>query len=192
MRQVTCSILPPFVICIALVAYLNKEKVTLQEEGWVVCRAFKKPTPNQRHQENEQWNSGHYFRNYSNCQDMPNPMHAALLNQSTNYYQVPFDSNLDQKEIFNHTHQFDHELADLPQLDSPSTVSTSLDPDQDKLSNHVNNYNDMISVHNFYMPKVIDQPDALFSFPNMPLIPCDEDLESQNHMNHFLGCFPDL
>lgn len=118
-------------------------------------------------------------------------MHAALLNQSTNYnYQVPFDNNLDQKEIVNHTHHFDHELTDLPHLDSPSTVSTSLDPDQDKLiSNHVNNYNDMINVHNFYMPKVIDQSDALFSFPNMPLIPCDEELESQNH---FLGCFPDL
>ncbi|KAL8110880.1 hypothetical protein AgCh_026583 [Apium graveolens] len=164
--------------------------IRVQEEGWVVCRAFKKPTPNQRHQENEHWNNGQYFRNYNSCQDMLNPMHAALLNQSTNYnYQVPVHNNLDQKEFINQTHRFDHELTDLPHLDSPSTVSTSLDPDQDMISNHVSNYNDMINVHDFYMPKVIDQPDALFSFPDMPLIPCDEELESQNQ---FLGCFPDL
>ncbi|XP_017228862.1 NAC domain-containing protein 30 [Daucus carota subsp. sativus] len=159
-----------------------------QEEGWVVCRAFKKPTPNQRHQENDQWNNAHYFRNY----DMLNPMHAALLNQSTNYHLVPFDNNLDRKEISNNTHHFNHQLTDLPQLDSPSTVSTGLDPDQDKIGNYVNNYNEMINVDNFYMPKVIEAPDALFSFPNMPLIPCDEELDSQNHMNEFLGCYPDL
>lgn len=172
---------------------INYSGTTLQEEGWVVCRAFKKPTPNQRHQEHEQWNNGPYFRNYSNSlQDMLNPMNVALLNQSTHYYQVPFDNNLDQKEFSNHTNHFENELTDLPQLDSPSTVSTSLDPDHDNVSNHVNNYNDMINVHDFYMPKVIE-PDALFSFPNMPLIPCDEELDdSQNHMNHLLGCFPDL
>lgn len=166
-----------------------------QEEGWVVCRAFKKPTPNQR-QENEPWRNSYYLGNNSNLawpsvQDMLNPMHEALQNQSTNYYQVPFDNNSDQQQISNNTHYFDQELTDLPQLDSPSTISTSLDLDQDKISNQVNNYNDMnINVHNLYMPKLTEP--ALFSFPNMSLIPCDDEFDSQNHMNHLLGCYPDL
>ncbi|KAK1403667.1 NAC domain-containing protein [Heracleum sosnowskyi] len=154
-----------------------------QEEGWVVCRAFKKPIPNQR-QGNGNWNNGYnYFRSDNNFasssfQDMlNNPVHAVMQNQSTNYYQVPFDS-LDQQQISNHAH-FD---IDLPHLDSPSTISTSLDLDV---------YDDIKNVQNFYMPKANEA--SLFPFPNMPLIPCDhDDSDSQNQMNHLLGCFPDL
>lgn len=117
-----------------------------------------------------------------------NPVHAVMQNQNTNYCQVPIDS-LDQQQISNYHARFDHELIDLPQLDSPSTISTSLDLDQDK-NGHVNRYDDIKNVQNLYMPNVNEA--ALFPFPNMPLIPCDDDSDSQNHMNHLLGCFPDL
>lgn len=162
----------------------------MQEEGWVVCRAFKKPIPNQR-QRNGNWNNGYYFQSDNNfapssIQDrLINPVHTVVQNQSTNYYEVPFDS-LDQQQFSNHA----HELIDLPQLDSPSTISTSLDLDQDKYNHDVNIYDDIKNVQNFYMPKLNEAP--LIPFPNMPLIPCDKDSDSQNHMNHLLGCFPDL
>lgn len=162
----------------------------MQEEGWVVCRAFKKPNPNQR-QGNGNWNNGYYFRSDNNfasssIQDLL--VHPVMQNQTTNYnYQVPFDS-LDQQQISNHAH-FDQELMDLPHLDSPSTISTSLDPEQDK-NNHFNCYDDTKNVQNLHMPKLNEA--ALFPFPSMPLIPCDDDADSQDHLNHLLGCFPDF
>ncbi|XP_074360393.1 NAC domain-containing protein 30-like isoform X1 [Apium graveolens] len=162
-----------------------------QEEGWVVCRAFRKPIPNQR-QGNGNLNNGYYFRNGNNfasssIQDrLINPVHSVVQNQSTNYYQVPF-ATLDQHQFSNHAHQ----LTDLPQLDSPSTISASLDMDQDKNINHdINFYDDIKNVQNFYMPKLNEA--SFIPFPDMPLIPCDEDSDSQNHMNQLLGCFPDL
>ncbi|KAL2467634.1 NAC domain-containing protein 30 [Forsythia ovata] len=67
-----------------------------QEEGWVVCRAFKKPIPNQK-QGYEAWNNVYYTRsinsNYrpSSYPSTPNTMQPFdPINQGTNFQQSPF------------------------------------------------------------------------------------------------------
>lgn len=160
--------------------------IILQEEGWVVCRAFKKPTPNQK-QGFEPWNNGYYFQNNNNFpsssfQEILNPMHAALTNQSTNFYQVPF-ANSNQQQIIPNDSHFDNEIVDLPQLDSP-TLSANLDLDQE-------NCNGWKNMEKLLAPKPVEP--TLFSFPNMPLaVSCEDELDAQNQMNHLLGYFPDL
>lgn len=156
-----------------------------------MCRAFKKPTPNQK-QNYEPWNNAYtYFHHNNNNHSSPsfqeilNPMHSVLTNQTTSIYQTPFSSNSIQPNAPTSSRfDFDDEPVDLPPLDSPS-LSVSLDPEQD-------NCNDWENMENKLLAPNLIEPSMFSSFPNMPLVQCDEELDAQSQMNHFLGYFPDL
>ncbi|XP_038899845.1 NAC domain-containing protein 30-like [Benincasa hispida] len=127
----------------------NSELAPVQEEGWVVCRAFKKPNPNQN-QVIGAWNSHqhqalHYDlrnNNSNNSQFVRSPSfsdamtpHTQMVNSSDQQL-----SNLHHSYAFDlHHHQLqqqqDYRFIQLPNLESP-TLSTSFGTNETKINNN--------------------------------------------------------
>ncbi|XP_022981928.1 NAC domain-containing protein 30-like [Cucurbita maxima] len=113
-----------------------------QEEGWVVCKAFKKPNPNQS-QGIGGWNNNGYHNQNQGYYDLKNnaqfvrspsfsdgmtPTH--MLNSSCLEYQHFVPNN-------NHSSCFDiNQLIQLPSLESP-TLSPSFDTNEKKRNHDV-------------------------------------------------------
>ncbi|OIS97809.1 PREDICTED: NAC domain-containing protein 30-like [Nicotiana attenuata] len=192
----------------------SSEHAPPQEEGWVVCRAFKKPTPNKQPCLDLAWQNSYYirgtnttYRPSSSLSEIPSPMHQPFNNafsHATNFHQFTFNPSHDHQNMIINSSQnyFENQLAELPQLDSP-TISTSLctidkslgeqnytannedDREEEKHSNGINNSQYYGDWKNF--DTLIDPPSH--SFNNPPLLNRDE---SHNHISHLLECLPDL
>ncbi|KAK6938520.1 NAC domain [Dillenia turbinata] len=119
----------------------------VHEEGWVVCRAFKKPSPNNKQGSYEIWkNQAHYFRDnchlpspsYSNTVPMIHPNQSTVLHQQT-----PF-ANLEQELTCDNHHPLLHanQLIDLPKLDSPSLSPSLGTLENDRVTIDLELYND--------------------------------------------------
>ncbi|CAI9778138.1 unnamed protein product [Fraxinus pennsylvanica] len=124
-----------------------------QEEGWVVCRAFKKPSPNQK-QGFEAWNNVYYTRSI-NRNDRPNSSYPSTpnamqpfdpINQGTNFQQSPFAP------------VFENQIVELPELDSPAMLtsdfttkesllfdSNAIFGNEESTEDYKSNYGDQIS-----------------------------------------------
>ncbi|WCJ44143.1 NAC domain-containing protein 30 [Euphorbia peplus] len=178
----------------------TSEHAPPQEEGWVVCRAFKKPIPNQRPCYESYNNHPHYYLNNTNTHSLsrPPPFSDSLtpLNPShitTNLQHYPFASEpdhllSDNTFLDNNNNQLIH---DLPQLDSPSTsFPINEDYDEEKISRNDNktHFIDWKNLDTLLGSQVND-----FSNPNLPsIMPQSYDLENYNNsVTQFLGCFPD-
>ncbi|GLU16395.1 hypothetical protein SLE2022_328310 [Rubroshorea leprosula] len=163
-----------------------------QEEGWVVCRAFIKPSPNQRHGF-ESWN--HVYPVQPPISDIGSSSHFVYPNQGASFYQSSYGSDRDL--VSNHNY-LDNQLIDLPQLDSPSLNSPSLPSregfqhnliaaDQEEVCNEDSSQlqyiDDWKSLDSLLMSQLTDAP--MFSFQNSMILPQNED-----HVNHLLGCYP--
>lgn len=175
--------------------------IYMQEEGWVVCRAFKKPSPSHK-QGFEAWTSTYYIRENSNFRPPPislperstsifatnSPMNNI---EGTNFQQVLFGSGDNQELILSSSNQsrrnFDNinnHLIELPQLDSPSINSTSLatndqdfdhqDIDQKINNSNIDQYNEWKIFDKLLVPQVIET----------------SSYAGQDEM--LLGCFTDL
>ncbi|KAH9692113.1 NAC domain-containing protein 30 [Citrus sinensis] len=192
----------------------TSENGPIQEEGWVVCRAFRKPTPNHR-QGFEPWNHSCYIRDCSHVRSISDQSHSDIVaathlvhpnHQGTNFQQ-PFGSDNQQLDYIpagNNSFFDNNQLIELPQLDSP-TISTSLAAKDQGL--HRNN-NNIISINedceeersnnngagqcnNVTDWKNLDnllESQVLMPFQNtMPLTPQNFELEAQGHVGHILG-----
>nr|GMD51091.1 NAC domain-containing protein 30-like [Ipomoea batatas] len=119
----------------------------VQEEGWVVCRAFKKPIPNSKPSGYEAWNNNnnhcsYYVRDNNNnnnssytttlnaSNNTPIHHHSPVINPTfnhqigTNFPQFPFSPpHLNPGGGGGYDQINNQQLVELPQLDSP-TVST--------------------------------------------------------------------
>ncbi|XP_050269169.1 NAC domain-containing protein 30 isoform X1 [Quercus robur] len=175
----------------------TSEHGPLQEEGWVVCRAFKKPSPNYR-QGFEAWNA-YYVRDNSQVMP-PSYSHIASTTQAFNpnqaaTFHVPITS-LQQELVCNHA-LLDNQLVEIPRLDSPS-LSTSLATKEGFQHNGLANNEDFDGISSQYVDwKNLDdllasQFSGTTSYPNLPLISQNNELGAQNNDSHLLGCFPDL
>lgn len=163
----------------------------MQEEGWVVCKAFKKPNPNQK-QGFEAWNNGYYIRNTHNnirphqpTNDTSNPSRSFHTNLSTNLYQRPF---CDPEQL-----SANHFVLKTPNNDSPS-ASRSVPIDIDRENE---NRTDFTHYDNYWkhmdnlLESELDET-KLFPYSNMPLIVHNEDnneLDSCDQSTHLYGCF---
>lgn len=176
-----------------------------QEEGWVVCRAFKKPCPSHK-QGFEPWNNGYYVRSdssYYRPPSFPSTMSSTvihnfdLVNHGTNLDQPPFPS-----ESFKSSNSpFESPMIELPNLDSPS-ISTSFttndnnfeqaneDIIEDEKRNLGNQFSDWKSFDKLLASQFIGP--SSYAYTNMPLVPHYDDLDAQNQICHVLECFPDL
>ncbi|KAJ4845098.1 hypothetical protein Tsubulata_037919 [Turnera subulata] len=185
-------------------AVVSKNK----EEGWVVCRAFKKPTPNQR-PGFETYNTAYYHINHMMIR--PPTANSSLImanpNQSATFHQ-PF--GLEPADLVS-SHSFldinNSQSIELPQLDSPTTHSTSFatkeggglhhnsnvsieDYDEER-SNSSNQCIDWKNLDNLLASQVNDTTNS-FPNPSLPSISQNYDDHQGSHVSHYLGCFPDL
>ncbi|NP_001313077.1 NAC domain-containing protein 30-like isoform X1 [Nicotiana tabacum] len=157
-----------------------------QEEGWVVCRAFKKPTPS-NNPSLESWKNASAYNcikgtntSYRPPSEMPSPMHYNPFNQTSNLnHQFPFNPSPHHHQdlISSQILGFENQLVELPQLDSP-TISTSLATHEEEKNSYGSNCQ-------FF--DMIEAPSSSYSIPNLPLV--DDD---QNRMSQLLQCYPDL
>jgi len=173
----------------------------------VVCRAFKKPIPNQR-QGFEAWNHAYYVNNINHARppsfsDTVTTTHTVHPNQSASFHQH-FSSSSD---LISHQEFLDNNnrLVELPQLDSPSTLSTSFAPKEgnfhqtnedydEERSNNGSQYIDWKSLDTLLASQVNDSSSSSFPLQNFPSITQNYDLAAgqQDHVSHFLDCFPDI
>ncbi|KAG4910689.1 hypothetical protein JHK87_056805 [Glycine soja] len=185
-----------------------------QEEGWVVCRAFRKPSPSHR-QGFDPWCSTssqqqHFFRDQ--IQSYARPLSIADILNETNNVPHPVEGtsfshsfNSDDQQHLNNiiSNQtaiiMDKQLLELPQLDSPTASLAIKECNQqqhngltneeycsDERSNSSAQGIDWKSFDNLFGSQLSDNA-AYFSHPNLPLVmPHNHDQAS-----HILGCFPD-
>lgn len=171
----------------------------VQEEGWVVCRAFKKPTSSHK-QSYEAWSHAYYVRDSSHVEppSLPatlSPMHMVHPNQG--FYQRYFGS--EQELMYNHG-IMNNQAFEIPQLDSPSALSPSLATKEvfehngmnnseyfeDENSDHAKQYIDWKNLDDLLASQLADTTSST------PLVPYNSELGAQNPVSHLLGCFPDL
>ncbi|KAF5725627.1 NAC domain-containing protein 7 [Tripterygium wilfordii] len=86
-----------------------------QEEGWVVCRAFKKPSPNQR-PGYEAWNTS--IPSYHNIHNI-RPQYSSNPEASTTFQQQEQQFDL----LSSHNHNHNQLLFQIPRLDSPTRTT---------------------------------------------------------------------
>lgn len=188
-----------------------------QEEGWVVCRAFRKPSPSYR-QGYEAWCSTtnsqqHFFRD----QNYGRPLSIAdILNETNNNvppegssFSNPFSSDHQQhlNILSNQTVIRDKQLIELPQLDSPTAsfaikecnqqqhhnnglTNEEFCSDEIRSNNNGQQGIDWKSLDNLFGSSQLMSDSAYFSHPNLPLM-MPHNNHAQNQPSHILGCFPD-
>lgn len=153
----------------------------LQEEGWVVCRAFKKQSPNPRPSINP-WNSP-----YHELQSWPNTSHPQFANTCNmgSPSQHAFSYNHEEYEESKQAHM--NQFLKLPQLDIPS-LSTSLATTTDDLRDDYSaQYIDWNAIDKL-LASQLTQP-ASYSNSNLAIIPQDSEVDLLNQGNCFLGSY---
>ncbi|KAG8378404.1 hypothetical protein BUALT_Bualt08G0133900 [Buddleja alternifolia] len=171
----------------------TSEHAPTQEEGWVVCRAFKKPSPSHK-QGFEAWNNAYYIRNSTNYRPPSYPSTSTLIHN--------FDP-LNQGTNFNQPQLFENQMVDLPKLDSPSistsfatndnnfdhsTTAVANEEIEDEKGSFGNEFSEWKSFDKLLESQVIGTSSS-YGYTNMPLVPHNDELDAQNHL---LECFPDL
>ncbi|CAN6440160.1 unnamed protein product [Victoria cruziana] len=102
----------------------SHENPQLQDEGWVVCRAFRKPIPSQK-PNSSTWNHGVFPSSFMNQArsyqfslsgfDDPEPIHSSS----------PFDCTIEQLVVPSKLHTTESQFLHLPQLESHSLLLPS-------------------------------------------------------------------
>ncbi|XP_022719788.1 NAC domain-containing protein 30 [Durio zibethinus] len=173
-----------------------------QEEGWVVCRAFRKPSPNHR-QGFEAWNHAYYIKDNSQIRppisisDIRSTSHHLHTNQGSSFY----ESYGSEQELVSNNHNFldSQQVIELPQLDSPTTLSPSLaakegfqenlvtkaDCDEEK-SNNSSQYIDWKNLDYLLASPLTDT--TSYPYQTAAVIPQNYEPDAQEHVSHLLGC----
>ncbi|KAJ8431446.1 hypothetical protein Cgig2_014939 [Carnegiea gigantea] len=175
-----------------------------QEEGWVVCRAFKKPSPSHR-QGFGPWShdQSNYYYGCMRHNNIPtdntltiqctNAFHPQDPRQSSAYFEQDFTSNSINNFIENQL------IMDLPRLDSPTNPSikeAAVDQQQSGLivtghnNDHESGGNNNIKweiLDNLLGSEYLAEPTSS-SFSNYH----DYELDPHDQLGSFLECFPNL
>lgn len=183
-----------------------------QEEGWVVCRAFKKPNPSHK-QGFEAWNNNAYYIRNSSSSFRP-PSYPGTTRTLMDNFDPTFNQGSDFHRpplvplIKSSYSSFDSQnLVELPNLDSPS-MSTSFATNDNNFEHSVGNEEIEDEKSNFSssqfsdwkrFDKIVashqvggDVPSSSSSYAYTN-INDDYELDAQNHFSHVLECFlPDL
>ncbi|KAL3641401.1 hypothetical protein CASFOL_016369 [Castilleja foliolosa] len=180
-----------------------------QEEGWVVCRAFKKPNPSTK-QGYEGWNNAYYIRN-NNINIYKPPSYQSNNNLMHNYDSTPNQiPSYNQPQIFpiKSCHSPFENMVDIQNLDSPNTNDNSFDHsflagnekiiEDDQKGEFGNQFCDWKSFDKLISSSQVigsSSSSSNYGYPNMGLVHNNnldhEILEAQNHFSYALECFPD-
>ncbi|CAN8235365.1 unnamed protein product [Cochlearia groenlandica] len=192
----------------------NSELAPVQEEGWVVCRAFTKPIPNQRPLCYEPWQNHLYqvdnTNNYSSTSTLNTSHHHHHIGASSsshNLNQILMTNNhYNTNNVPSSMHQYGNNI-ELPQLDSPS-LSPSLGNNKDH--NHNESFEqgeeksfncvDWRTLDSLLETQVThpQNPSGVFmssfetqSYHLTPSMHQNYNNEIDANIHHSLGCFPD-
>ncbi|CAL5414398.1 unnamed protein product [Camellia sinensis] len=174
-----------------------------QEEGWVVCRAFKKPSPSHK-QGFESWNHAYYVANKGmfgqpSYPNVASPIHMIHLNQS------PFESSEQELMSMSDHRCLDNQLVQLPQIDSPpnSSLATKGDANEQnsiiinrdydgEWSSRSSQYVDWKILDDMLAPQLAESTSIANSNREISLVSQEYDLNAQNYATHLFPCLPDL
>ncbi|CAA3012926.1 NAC domain-containing 30-like isoform X2 [Olea europaea subsp. europaea] len=175
----------------------NSENGPPQEEGWVVCRAFKKPTPSQK-QGFEAWNNSYYDSSYRPPSRLstPNTMQTFdPINQGTNF-QLPSSFAADQQLISNHN-RFEYQLVELPKRNSPSISAMKesfehnaiacIEDTGDQTKIYDDQYSDWKKFDKFLASQVIDEPPS-FAHGQVQLPKLDSPSTKESFEHNTIAC----
>ncbi|XXG74095.1 hypothetical protein AAC387_Pa07g2902 [Persea americana] len=163
----------------------TSEEGPTQAKGWVVCRAFRKPSPNPRPMFNP-WSN-----NYNDLQAWPNAnypqfinsYHMGVLSQHASVYNHEDPEELQQV--------YANQILELPQPDSPS-LSTGL-VNKEGFEPSTDDYNaefaDWKAIDKLLASQLIDPTSC--SNSNLPVVPLDYGTDAPNQGTQFLGLFDD-
>ncbi|GER47368.1 NAC domain-containing protein, partial [Striga asiatica] len=172
-----------------------------QEEGWVVCRAFKKPSPSHK-QGFEAWNNAYYIRNNADAYKHPSypstpnllPNCDPALDQAANFKSTPLFSGA-TKSLQG---PFESQMVELPKLDSPSFTtndssfehSVMADEEIENETGSFGNqfYDDWRSFDKMIAPQVVGSSSP-YIYPNAPLVSNGDVMDAHSHFSNVLECF---
>ena len=175
-----------------------------------MCRAFRKPIPNQRPLGYEPWQNQLYHvdssNNYSSSATMNSSHHIGASSSSHNLNQMLMSNNhYNVNNVSSSMHQYGN--IELPQLDSPS-LSPSLGTNKDQNEGFEQeeeksfNYVDWRTLDSLLETQVThpQNPNALMSSfetqsynpaQNFPSMHQNYSHEVETNIHDSLGCFPD-
>ncbi|CAF1908814.1 hypothetical protein Bca4012_050038 [Brassica carinata] len=188
----------------------NSELAPVQEEGWVVCRAFRKPIPNQRPLGYEPWQNQLYHVDnknyYSSSATMNTSHHIGASSSSQNLNQMVMSNNhYNANNPSSTIHQYGN--IELPQLDSPSLSPSlgtnkdqneSLEQEEEKSFNYVDwrTLGSLLEIQATHPqnPNVLVSSLATQSYnpeQSFPSMHQNYNYEVEANIHHPFGCFPD-
>ncbi|KAL0432146.1 UNVERIFIED_CONTAM: NAC domain-containing protein 30 [Sesamum latifolium] len=96
-----------------------------QEEGWVVCRAFKKPSPSHKQSGFESWNNSSCYGRSESSRYRP-PPYPSTTRPSTIIHNFEVRTTINQSLESRHSAYHEHDRrVELPKLDSPTSLTTN-------------------------------------------------------------------
>ncbi|CAA0809889.1 NAC domain-containing protein 30 [Striga hermonthica] len=171
-----------------------------QEEGWVVCRAFKKPSPSHK-QGFEAWKNAYYIRNNDDAYKPPSypstpnlmPNYDPALDQAANFQPTPIFSAKSLQGPFK------SQIVELRKLDSPSfatndssfehSVMADEEIENEKGSFGNQFYDEWRSFDKMIAPQVVGSSSP-YAYPSAPLVSNGGVMDAHSHFSCVLECFP--
>ncbi|KAF3783191.1 NAC domain-containing protein 37, partial [Nymphaea thermarum] len=101
----------------------SRESPQPQDEGWVVCRAFRKPSPSQK-PNSSTWNHG-VFPSFMNQARAYQLSLSGLDDSEPIHSSSAFSCNIDDLVVSSKLHTAESQFLHLPQLESPSLLLPS-------------------------------------------------------------------
>ncbi|KZV33083.1 NAC domain-containing protein 76 [Dorcoceras hygrometricum] len=151
-----------------------------QEEGWVVCRAFRKPNPTQKQGFDDTWKSNMNSRKFIIPPYLSSPSSNILHNFN------PINTQYDQTPLIPH---FENHMLELPNLDSPS-ISTSF---VTTTNNFEELHEDGKSGFRNDFKSSFDRDETSTANAIFPPVSYNvDDLVAQNNLSSIFESFPDL
>ncbi|XP_057490520.1 NAC domain-containing protein 30-like [Actinidia eriantha] len=164
----------------------TSEHAPPQAKGWVVCRAFRKPSPNHK-QGFEPWNRTYYVADNQvnfgipTCSDLIGPMHMVYPNHGT--MTLPQSPSIDpEQEIISNVYaHLGNQLLEFPQLESTKCCDTN---QHNAIINKAGTEDEMSNNHGSQSFDWKNLDDLL------PLVSQEYELNAQSHASHFFTSFP--
>ncbi|KAL9229635.1 hypothetical protein vseg_005083 [Gypsophila vaccaria] len=122
-----------------------------QEEGWVVCRAFKKKATSTQSKNMESWDTSSYasYDESSGVNSIVDPIYISRQSQTTSLFaknnnllcKQELESEALLANFMSSTSQVDNSFLQMPQLESPTQLLPSLKRVPSNIGNNYNNKN---------------------------------------------------
>ncbi|KAK6115527.1 hypothetical protein DH2020_007796 [Rehmannia glutinosa] len=168
-----------------------------QEEGWVVCRAFKKPCPSHK-QGFEAWNNSYFYGSHYRNPSFPSTTNTIIHNFDDDLLINQGSTNLNQPQMSFPISE--KQMIELPKLDRPSISNNIFEHDEDIHEDEKRNfgYNELYNEWKSFDYKLLASHQVIgpssYAYTNTPLLlPHNDELHAQAHLSaDVLECFPDL